>query len=192
MSVVNISSSWSSPDANPEQLAQLAVTLSRGLTRVLMDDIAPAIGDALAQIALAAHADGCQLLEFAASGVVTRVHVPTRPAKVAAPEHQALAPEEWLVERLKRGDLVNISRAEELPREAIVSRDQARRTGPCSILAIPASPGGEVVCALVIDSSRSRRWSTAARRTAAAPDRDTWRRRCSGVATRARFAPTSR
>ena len=92
MSVVNISSSWSSPEANPEQLAQLAVTISRGLTRVLMDDIAPAIGDALAQIALAAHADRCQLLEFAASGVVARVHVPTRPAKVAAPEHQALAP----------------------------------------------------------------------------------------------------
>jgi formate hydrogenlyase transcriptional activator len=159
MSVINISSSWASPDANPEQLAQLAVTLSRGLTRVLLEDIATATADALAQITTAAHADGCQLLEFAESGDVARVHAPARSPNVPAGADQP-PPEAWLLERLKRGELVNISRAEELPKEAFVSREEAR-TGPCSILAIPASPGGQVLSALVINSVRSRRWSPA-------------------------------
>jgi len=62
---------------------------------------------------------------------------------------------------LTRGELVNISRAEELPGEALVGGKAAERVGPRSILAIPASPGGQVVCALVIESARSRRWAPA-------------------------------
>ena len=72
-------------------------------------------------------------------------------------------------------------RPEDLPREAMSARAQARRTGGCSILGVPASVAGQVVCALVIDGGRSpRRWPPAADRPAAAAGRDPRR----GVAAR--------
>ncbi len=85
------------------------------------------MAEALAEIAAATRVDGCQLLEFAESAAVTRVYRPLAPATAApgaSPE-----PEDWLVERLWRGELVSISRPEELPREAIASREQSRLTG---------------------------------------------------------------
>jgi hypothetical protein len=141
-----MSSSRGLPEADPEQLAQLAVTLSRRLARVLLEDMGPTIAEALSQIAAAIRVDRCQLLELAESGSVTRAHVPTGTATAPEGQDQTLA-EAWLVERLVRNELVDISRPDELPREAIASRDQARRTGACSILAVPASVGGQVVCA---------------------------------------------
>ena len=65
------------------------------------------------------------------------------------------------------------------------------RTGGCSVLGVPASVAGQVVCALVIDSSRRcgagpSRWSNVCssfQRSSA--------RRCSAAGMRTRFAPTS-
>jgi formate hydrogenlyase transcriptional activator len=139
MSVLNMSSSRTLPEADLEQLAQLAVALSRRLTRVLPEDMAPAIAGALAQIAAAIHPDTCQLLEFGESGGVTRIH-----ALPGGPDGAAQAPEAWLVERLARGEVVDISRPDGHSR---------------SILAVPASLGGQAVCALVIDSVRVARRS---------------------------------
>ena len=70
------------------------------------------------------------------------------------------APGDWLVARLARGELVAVSRPDELPAEAIAAREQARRSGGYSILGVPASVAGQVMCALVIDAARfGRRWS---------------------------------
>ena len=104
--------------------------------------MAPAIADALAEVAAATRVDSCQLLEFAESGAVTRVHVAAGTATGPTDEPPP-APEAWLVDRLLRGEVVAISRPEELPRDAIASREQARRTGAYSILAVPASLGGQ-------------------------------------------------
>ena len=134
MSVVNISSSRSIPEANVELLAQLAVALSRRLTRVLPEDMGPAITGALTEIAAAIEPDGCQLLEFGESGGLSRVHALPGTADASGP-----AAEAWLVERLTRGEVVDITRPDAHSR---------------SILAVPASLGGQVVCALVIDSVR--------------------------------------
>ena len=159
MPVVNIASSRTIPDVEIDQVTQLAVTLSGRLARVPLDGIHVSIGEALDQIAAATRVDDCQLVEFAESGSVARAHFPTSIASVADEQSQTPVLQEWLVERLARGELVVISRPEELPREAMATREQARRTGLCSILGVPASVAGQVVCALVIDSVRlPRRW----------------------------------
>src|SRR4051794_29346306 len=108
MSVLNMSSSRTLPEADLEQLAQLAVALSRRLTRVLPEDMAPAIAGALAQIGAAIQPDGCQLLEFGESGGLSRVHV--HPDRANAPDGSPFRPEAWLIERLTRGEVVDISR----------------------------------------------------------------------------------
>jgi hypothetical protein len=137
-----------------EQIVQLAVILSSRLTRLHLDDPSSTIAEALDQIASVTRVDGCQLLEFSDSGTVARTHVPIgcmRPTD-AAPRNQM--PDAWLVERLARGELVTISQLDDLPREATEARVQARRTGACSVLGVPASVAGQVVCALVLDTGR--------------------------------------
>jgi len=161
MSVFKIASSWSSPDADPERLPQLAVTLSARLTCVPLEDIEAAIGESLAEVAAATRAEVCQLLEFTASGTVTRVYVPSAKPP-APPAEKPSAPEPWLVDRLGRGERVVVSRPEDYPREAIDSRDHVRRSRPYSMVALPASLDGQVMCALLLASDRmARRWPPA-------------------------------
>src|SRR5829696_1875907 len=161
MSVVNISSSRVLPEADVEQLAQLAVTLSRRLTRVLPEDMAPSMDDALAQIAAAVRVERCQLLEFSECGTLERAHTVTAPgiARGGAEDEETAPAEAWLLERLARSEIVNISRPEDLPREVSASREAADQPGACCILGVPASLGGQVVCALVLDNSGyPKRW----------------------------------
>jgi transcriptional regulator with GAF, ATPase, and Fis domain len=55
---------------------------------------------------------------------------------------------------------VSVARPEELPRDAIVSRERSRVVGPYSMLGVPVVSGGEAICALVIDGGRlPRRWA---------------------------------
>jgi len=130
VSVTNISSISSSrlPEADLEHLAELAVTLSRRLAQIFPEGLGPAIGVALAEVAAATRADGCQLLEFTETGAV-RAHSPTGTARGTSGQHLPPDPEDWLVDRLLRGEIVAISRPEELPREALAGREHARRTG---------------------------------------------------------------
>jgi formate hydrogenlyase transcriptional activator len=158
MSVVaNLSSMRTAGGPEIERVAQLAVSLSGRLRRVHLEEIAPAIAEALGAIAAAMHADGCQLLEFTESGALARAHVATAIERSAS--HSSMAGDPWFVERLSRGDLVDISRPDDLPPDAEAAREQARRTGVCSILGVPATIGGQVICGLVIESTRlPRRW----------------------------------
>jgi len=158
MSVVKMSSPRSQSDTEFDRIAQLAITLSGQLARVHLDEIAPAITRALDDIAQDTGADGCHLIEFTPAGTVARRHAPSQPA---APDGQAemAPPDDWLVERLARGEIVTISRLDELPREAFLRREQAYRTEACSILGVPATVAGQVVCALIVDSSQlTLRW----------------------------------
>jgi formate hydrogenlyase transcriptional activator len=154
MAVVNISSLRNTPEPNPDHLAELALTLSRQLTRVTLEGLPGAITDSLAQVASATRSEGCQLVEFGDAGAVARVHGAAVPAR-----HDVTA-ESWLVERLVRGETIAIARADELPAEAIATREQAQQDGGCAILAVPASAGGRVLCALVLDAgAEHRRWA---------------------------------
>ena len=143
-----------STEEDQDQLAQLAASLSRRLTRVPLDDMAAAIAEALAEIGAVTRVEGCQLLEFTESAAVARVHFRLRHRRGNAGGRPPPEPGNWLVERLWRGELVSISRPEELPGEAVASRAQSRTTGANSILGVPAACGGRVICALVVDCGR--------------------------------------
>jgi formate hydrogenlyase transcriptional activator len=156
-----MSSSRSLPDTELEHITQLAVTLSGQLTRVHVEEIGSAVAEALQRVAAAMRVDACQLIQFSESGTA-RAHATVGRATVDGEEHETPAPPEWLVARLARGEMVAVSRPEDLPREARALWNQEGRTGACSVLGVPASVAGRVVCALVIDSDRlTRRWPQA-------------------------------
>ena len=148
MAVVSIASSRRAPSNELEDIFRLAVSLSGRLTRAHVPDIDAAIAEALLVVPTVARADGCRLVEFTESGSLARTHAPSGPADDAAP----WLAEDWLVERLARGEVVAITHADDFPPEATAAREKARRTGACSILGVPASVGGQVISALVIDS----------------------------------------
>ena len=159
MPVVNMPSSRT-PDNELEQISQLAVTLSRRLTHAQVGELAPAIAEALEQVAAVTQIDVCQVLEFTESGAVARVHVPAKAADAASRHSQNEHPDAWIVERLARGEMVVVSQPDELPREAIAAREQALVTGFCSILGVPGVVAGQTTCALVIRSARGpKRWT---------------------------------
>src|SRR5580765_2573168 len=159
MTVLSMPSSRPMPETELECITQLAVTLSGQLTRVHFDDIPAAIAEALQRVAEATRLDTCMLLEFSELGTVTRVNVPTGTATTDDGGHATPLPEEWLIARLARGELVTISRPEDLPREAMALPDRTGQIPACSVLGVPASVAGQVVCALVIESTTStRRW----------------------------------
>ena len=86
------------------------------MARLHLDHIGAAIAEALGQIARATRVDGCQLLEFTASGSVARTHLAAGTTGGDDDRTGALAQEDWLVARLSRGEAVAISRPDELPR----------------------------------------------------------------------------
>ena len=158
MSALSMSPSRLLSDTELEDITQLAVTLSGQLTRVHFDEIAPSIGEALQRVAAATRVDVCQLIEFNEAGTVVRAHGPMRTAATGDDAPQATVPDDWLIARLARGEVVAISRPEDLPREAMAGR-YIDRTGVGSMLCVPASVAGRVVCALMIESPRlTRRW----------------------------------
>ena len=104
----------------------------------------------------------CKLIEFNETGAVSRVHVPAGTSTSLNGRHRAPAPDDWLVTRLSRGQIVVISRPEELPTEAVAARESARRTMGYSILGVPAPISGQTICALTIEATGvSRRWPQA-------------------------------
>jgi formate hydrogenlyase transcriptional activator len=138
MPVVSLPAPMVVPENELDRVVQLAVTLSGRLTRADLPDIAPAIADALADVAAATRADSCRLVEFTGSGSLAGTHLP----RSAGADQTAL--DDGLLDRLGSGELVAVTRA--APR-------------PFSLLGVPASVGGHVVCALVIENVRiQRRW----------------------------------
>ncbi len=150
MSVINMPSPRSLQGADVEQVGRLAVTLSRQFARSHHVDIGVAFARALTELAAATKVEVCQLIEFAESGAVTRVHAPSAGANVTDESSPTPPPEAWLVQRLSRGELVVVSRSEDLPPDAVAEREGMRRTGGCSILGVPALVDGQVMCALVL------------------------------------------
>ena len=152
MSVINMPSPCSLQSADVEQVGRLAVTLSRQFARSHHVDIGVAFARELTELAAATKVEVCQLIEFAESGAVTRVYAPSAGANVTN-ESSPTPPEAWLVQRLSRGELVFVSRSEDLPPDAVAEREGMRRTGGCSILGVPALVDGQVMCALVLASA---------------------------------------
>jgi formate hydrogenlyase transcriptional activator len=158
MSVISMPSPRPRPEVELELISQLAVTLSGRLTRVQFEDLSSAISEALQRVAEATRIDTCQFVEFTEAGTVARAHAPTGNANAPEGPGRMASPEAWLIARLARGEVVAVSRADGLPPEGLAAREQEHRTGGCSILGVPASVAGQVLCALVIDAPFQRRW----------------------------------
>ena len=162
MSVITMPSQRSFPGTDVEQVGRLAVTLSGQFARIHHVEIGVAFAQALTQLAAATRVEVCQLIEFGESGEVTRLHVPTGAANVSDGLNSMPAPEAWLVQRLSRGELVAVSRSDDLPQDATAERERARRAGNSSILGVPALVDGQVTCALVLASAPlPQRWPQA-------------------------------
>ena len=158
MAVTSFSSGRAQTEPALEGLVHLVVTLSGRLTRLQLEDIPLAMSLALTQIAEAVGVDTCQLVEFSEDGEAANVHVQPGPDAVDEEAGWAVR-ESWLMDRLMRGERVIVSRPDELPHEAIELRQRAFRAGSCSIVAVPASVAGQVVCALVLEGvNPARRW----------------------------------
>ena len=141
MSVVNIASRNLS-EAGPDHLAELAVSLSGRLTRVLVDGMPAAIAESLAEIAAAIRVDGCRLYEFGDAGDAGAGPRTRRPGQhVDRRRRRRRSRKTGWCSGCGSGETVSISRPEDLPREAILSRQQARQVAPCSILGAPATSG---------------------------------------------------
>jgi transcriptional regulator with GAF, ATPase, and Fis domain len=150
MSVLSVSSLRPPAEADIEEITRVAVGISGQLALASVDQIRQVIVDALARVAAATHVGDCQLLEFGQSGSVEQTFViPGR-----AGDDRRRAPEGRLVSQLLRGEVASVSRPENrLPYLVAVDGE------PGSLLGVPASMGGRVVCALVVDAGReSRRW----------------------------------
>ena len=159
MSAHDLSSAYPESHFELDPIVRLAVSVSSRLAKAHGAELMPAILDALDQIADSTGVDASQLIEFSATGVVIEVFG-SAGSTTAPAVHQVGVLEDWLKERLARGESAITTLPEELPTEAVQARDLARRTGACSILALPAATGGEVVGGLVLHTSRTaRRWA---------------------------------
>ena len=161
MSVLTMPSSRTLSETELEDLTQLAVTLSGQLTRVQENGLAQAVAEALQRVAAATRVDGCQFIELDESGTVRQIHTPAGTAKNDR-QGPVSGPGTWLVARLARGEVVAVSRPEDLPREAMAAREHGSPSDAGSLLGVPTSLAGRVSSALVLDGGRgSRRWSQA-------------------------------
>ena len=161
VSAGNLSSSPTYVESEYDAIVRLAVSASARLARAQGGELVPALLEVLDDVAAATNVDACQLVEFSESGAVADTFASAaRASKLSAGQTSVV--EDWLTERLSRGELVVTSLPQELPAEAVRAREIARFTGACSILAVPASSGGDVVGGLVIHAGRqARRWPPA-------------------------------
>ena len=160
MSVLNMPSSRSLPEAELERITELAVSLSGQLTRVTFDELDAAIAGGLQHLVQATGADACRLTQFSESGAVVGAQNLARIVTLTAEEAPPL--DDWLALRLARGEVVAISQPEDLPPEAKALRQQMDQPWRGALLGVPASVAGRVMCALVINSTRvTRRWPPA-------------------------------
>jgi hypothetical protein len=123
MSVFSMPAPRPAPDAELEQIAQLAVSLSGRLARFHLNDIASVIAEVLEEIAVATAADRCELVEFTTSGSVLWTYMPVNCTHRVEAVSPTLRADHWLVERLVRGESVVITRPDDLPRDAMMVID---------------------------------------------------------------------
>src|SRR5436190_10871526 len=119
MSVLSMASSRSS-ETETELEHKLALSLSGQLARIPSGELGEGIAAALHEVAVVTGLESCQLLEFGENGTVVATHAPTRAATTLEPERQPPMLDQWLIARLARGEVVAVSRPEDLPREAVI------------------------------------------------------------------------
>ena len=151
MQVIAFSSSRPGHDGELQNFERLSATLSSQFARLHVEQIGPAILGALEEVGRAIDVEACALIEFT-EGAISAVHAwPTGEAAFGL----ATCPPRWLMDRLARREVVSIPDGE----QPAGAGDEARHAAERSGLGVPVVVAEQVVCALVIWSRRSRRWS---------------------------------
>lgn len=153
MSVLVMRTNRTIHEIDPDRVLGLAVDVSRRLTAGSPEGLETVVGEILDAMTTAVGVGTCRLLEFTPHGAEPRVHVASRAAATDGEQPEARVPDRWLSERLAGGELVTVAPRDELTPGTGTRPDGANRSSRCSLLGVPASIGGRVVCALVIDGT---------------------------------------
>ena len=130
--------------------------LSAGLIHLAAADVDAAIERGLQQVVTFLGVDRGQLDEYAGSEPVVRI-VWTRPGQEAMPRLMDDEQFPWTAETLRRGQVVQFSRIDELPAEAALDQANLRRAGTRSKICLPLRASGPMLGVLSLGAVRAER-----------------------------------
>jgi signal transduction histidine kinase len=130
--------------------------LSAGLIHLAAADVDAAIERGLQQVVTFLGVDRGQLDEYAGSEPVVRI-VWTRPGQEATPRLMDDEQFPWTAETLRRGQVVQFSRIDELPAEAALDQANLRRAGTRSKICLPLRASGPMLGVLSFGAVRAER-----------------------------------
>jgi formate hydrogenlyase transcriptional activator len=146
------------PDA--ELFENVLATLSSRFAALCADELSSALVQALTQVCRALRVDRSTLVEFMEDGGVRATHSGSGPDIDETQWDSDPAGSAWMMNQLRSGVPVVVSRLDDLPADAPSDREYARRSGLTSTLALPISIGGRCSSGLVLGSvQRYRDWS---------------------------------
>ncbi len=126
----------------PGSFEDLLVGLSTRFVNLGPGEADPEIEDALGRVCRVLGIDNAVVWQWSASApdVIAPTHgYPARQGQFDPLDQEAYP---WVVQQMRAGRVVAISRLDELPAEAATDRENARRTGITSNLTLPLSVGG--------------------------------------------------
>lgn len=135
---------------------QLVSTISTRFINLPTGEVDKEIKNDLRRIVEFLDLDRSSILEF--SDDQTRIRVTHSYTAPGFPRMEAIYIDEafpWYAEKVRRGEIVRISRPEELPGEAVNEREYCLREGFKANLTIPLTVGGSVLGAITFESFRS-------------------------------------
>jgi len=147
MSVVSLPLPRTAPEIEHDTVSRLAATVSRRLTRARAEEIVPVLADVLSDVAAALHLESCWVAEFTPSGNMAYVHVAAMATVRAGTPAPGTAVHHWFLDRLARGEVIEQSGDDEV-------RRPAAHVHAASLLGLPVSIAGAVVCGLVVETAR--------------------------------------
>jgi signal transduction histidine kinase len=151
------------PDAQAPGFEKLLADLSTVFVRASVDQIDDEIERWLERIVLAMGIDRSTVVQVdAQDGLLYITHQWAREGVSALQRSRTLPPQEfsWLVGKVNSGQVLVISRMDELPPEAATVRDAFRLVGNKSNVTVPLRVGGLVVGALLFGAIVSeKQWS---------------------------------
>jgi PAS domain S-box-containing protein len=141
---------------------KLLASLSTSFAGLPADEVEGALQQGLQQVAQWFGADRSTFAELALDGTyATFLHSYAVSGAPPFPPKTVLRQFSWLIETLRRGDVVCVPRLEDLPTEAREEREYMRRQGFKCHLSVPIFVGKSLIFALGLGSfTRERAWSS--------------------------------
>ena len=138
---------------------QLLSDLSARFVNIPADRVDAEVASGLEQIAKFLDVDRAVLWEKSTDdGRYYAHHSWTIPGVEPLPARMGDDDFPWIIERVRRGEAIIITREEDVPEEAIKEVRWARRTGVKSAIAVPLMAGGSLISMLALNVLSERSW----------------------------------